>query len=136
VPKREPLMLAADALYVDDRELRRRINPRLGWDRFRAAVRLMEQQPSPSGYVFPRVKPLLGGRYWPAVLAWLDDYNGINEHEGSATEDGPETFNATPRKKTGIQAGAPRPTLLDRQAGGAQSDGLPGYVHRAAAQRR
>ncbi len=25
----------------------------------------------------PRVDPLMGGRYWPAVRAWLDQRNGL-----------------------------------------------------------
>jgi hypothetical protein len=34
------------ALFVDDRELHRRINPALGWEKFRAALREAERDPS------------------------------------------------------------------------------------------
>lgn len=124
-----------DSLFVDDRELRRRINPKLGWDRFRAAVRLFEQRRSPGGRDFPKFNALWGGRYWPAVVAYLDDDNGVSEHDAASTEDGPETFHATAREKTGVQARPPRPAVLDRQAGGAQSDGLPRQLHRVASRR-
>lgn len=124
-----------DSLFVDERELRRRINPKLGWDKFRATVRLAEKTRSPGGRDFPRFNPLWGGRYWPAVVAYLDDDNRVSEHDAGSTEDGAETFHATARQKTGLQAGAPSPAVLDRQAGGAQPHGVPGRVHRLAARR-
>ena len=123
------------ALFCDDRELRRRLNPRLGWDRFRAAIRALEQTKSAGGLAFPQVKELFGGRYWPAVVAYLDDDNGVGNHDGTATEDGPEHFHATARPKARVQEGPPRPAVLDRPPGDAQPDGLPGRVHRLAARR-
>jgi hypothetical protein len=80
------------ALFVDDDELRRRINPKMGRDRFRAVVRTAEQRG------FPKINPLWRGRYWPAVQEWLDSDNGIGKHDFlSHAEDGPENFNAPAR---------------------------------------
>lgn len=130
-----PATLAERALYIDDRELRRRINPKLGWDRFRAAVREAETRG------FPRIRALWGGRYWPAVKAWLDDDNGVNLNgfAGDA-QDGPEHFDAPAREKTGLQdrphaAERHAAALLDRPPGGARSDGVPGRLHSVATRR-
>jgi hypothetical protein len=80
------------ALFVDDDELRRRINPKMGRDRFRAAVRAAEQRG------FHKIHPLWSGRYWPAVQVWLDSDNGAGKNGfGSNAEDGPEDFNAPAR---------------------------------------
>jgi hypothetical protein len=80
------------ALFVDDEEMRRRINPKMGWDRFRAAVRAAEQRG------FPKAHPLWRGRYWPAVQEWLDTDNGAAKNGFSSnTEDGAEDFNAPTR---------------------------------------
>jgi hypothetical protein len=118
------------SLYIDDRELRRRINPTLGWDRFRAAVRKAEATPSRhSGLVFPKVSALWGGRYWPAAKAWFDDENGVHEHGHiESAEDGVEDFDATAGRKTRIQARAAPAAVLDRPPGRARPDGLSGNV--------
>jgi hypothetical protein len=82
---------SASALFVDDDELRRRINPKMGRDRFHAAVRAAEQRG------FPKKHPLWSGRYWPAVQEWLDSDNGLAKNGFTSNgEDGPENFNATP----------------------------------------
>jgi hypothetical protein len=127
-----------EAFFVNDRELRRRINPKLGWDRFRAALRKAEASPSRGrGLVFPKVSPLWGGRYLPAVKAWFDDENGVHEHggAGSGAEDGLEDFNATARKPARVQTRPPRTAVLDSAPGGARSDGLSGNVRAIAARR-
>jgi hypothetical protein len=78
-------------LFVDDEELRRRINPKIGRDRFRSALRTLEAK-YPD---FPKIHALFRGRYWPAVKAWLDGKNGVRENERIApSQDGPETFDA------------------------------------------
>jgi hypothetical protein len=80
------------ALFVDDDELRRRINPNIGRDRFRAAVRAAEQRG------FPKIHPLWRGRYWPAVQMWLDSEIGAGKNGFDFNaEDGPENFNAPAR---------------------------------------
>lgn len=116
------------ALYIDDRELRRRIAPHLGWERFTAAIRELERRG------FPTVNALWRGRYWPAVSAWLDSDEGMGTNAPDAiAQDGPEDFNATPREKTRIQARAQRPALLDSETGGSRADGLSGSLYRLAA---
>jgi hypothetical protein len=78
-------------LFVDDEELRRRINPKIGQDRFRSALRALEAR-YPD---FPKIHALFRGRYWPAVKAWLDGKNGVCENDRIASDqDGPETFDA------------------------------------------
>ena len=127
-----------EALFVSDRELRRRINPRLGWDRFLAAVRLAEKTKSPNGRIFPKIHELWGGRYWPSVVAYLDDTIGVRKDaaDNTSTPDEPEDFDATTREKAGLQAQRPqRPQVLVRQTGDAQHDGLSRPVHRIAHRR-
>nr|WP_170300703.1 hypothetical protein [Rhodoplanes serenus] len=36
----------------------------------------------------PRVHPLMGGRYWPAVLAWWNRYYGLSSIEASQPDGG------------------------------------------------
>ncbi len=83
-----PTIKPDDALFVQDRELHRRINPQLGWDRFRAALRNAELQG------FPKVHRTWGGRYVPAVKAWFDKHVGSGASSAVAedVEDGPEDF--------------------------------------------
>lgn len=38
----------------------------------------------------PRISPLTGARYWPAVKAWLDRYNGVGNMEAPLQPDGIE----------------------------------------------
>lgn len=120
------------ALFVDDRELHRRINPALSFEKFRAALSAAERDPS-----FPKVKALWGGRYWPAAKAWFDKDNGVesNGEIQSQAEDGPENFDAAPRKAPRLQARTARSAVLDREPGRAQRDGLPRLVHSAATRR-
>lgn len=127
---------ASDAsLFVDDVELRRRINPRVGLKRFRAAVRQAELRG------FPQVKALWGGRYWPAVVKWLDKDNGVHNDEvvGDA-EDGEETFGASEQRHTGAQAGSRPPgrhaaVVLDGAPGRAGHPRISGQVRGLASGR-
>lgn len=83
-----PLGIDSDsgALFVRDRDLHRRINPKLGWERFRAAVRNAEN------HGFPRVHRVWGGRYWPAVKAWFHKETWADNGVGADAQDGPENF--------------------------------------------
>ena len=118
------------ALYIDDDELRRRINPKIGRDRFRATVKTAELRG------FPRIHPIWGGRYWPKVRAWLDKDNEVAKHEVIAgAQDGPENFDAPPRTRTRPQARPPQPALLDGPSGGARPHGLPRLLHPVASGR-
>jgi hypothetical protein len=76
-----------DPLFIDDNDLRERINPRLGRDRFRAVVKALEADG------FPTIHKLMGGRYWPAVVAFFDRNHGLR-NDGSIDQDGPEHFDA------------------------------------------
>jgi hypothetical protein len=83
-------------LFVDDDELHMLINPKMPKDRFRAALKALEDRHSD----FPRIHALFRGRYWPAVRAWFDDENGIGKNGRSITaQDGPETFDAPARRQ-------------------------------------
>lgn len=42
----------------------------------------------------PRVDPVFGGRYWPAVRAWLDRRAGIGSGTVPAAPDGEENWEA------------------------------------------
>src|SRR6185437_11664778 len=115
-------------LFITDDELHSRVAPHLGRDRFRAALRSCEN----SDPLFPRLSPLWRGRYWPAVRAWFDNDQGVRGNAVVATaQDGPETFDAAPRKSTGPQrrplpAGAGQtPALLVREERRAGHNGLP-----------
>jgi len=85
----------AHALFVTDDELRRRVNPKIGRDRFRAIVKQLE------GRGFPKKHAVFGGRYWPKVLRWLDQDSGIAAPGLPAhdVEDGPENFDNAPRRR-------------------------------------
>jgi hypothetical protein len=130
---------ATAALFLQDRELRQRINPKLGWDRFQAAIRYAES------LGFPKIHRLWGGRYWPAVKEWLDKHAGGGAAVAEEVEDGPENFGRDEYASTGQRTRSqarPRPqgrndsVLLDGAPGRTQSDGLPRLVHPAAAGRR
>src|SRR5712671_6936580 len=83
-------------LFVDDEELHRRINPKMPKDRFRSALRAIEEKHQD----FPRIHALFRGRYWPAVRAWLDDDQGVlNNGRSSSAQDGPETFDAPTQRQ-------------------------------------
>lgn len=119
-------------LYVSWDELHREISPRLGRDRFRALIKLKQKMAG-----FPPFREEWGGFYRPAVKAWLDSDNGVGadkvaSHVDHEQEDGPETFDAAPRKKTGLQDRPSRPAVLDREAGRARPHGLPRHLRSVA----
>ncbi len=39
---------------------------------------------------FPKINPLMGGRYWPAVKLWFDRQNGVATVTDAPTITGPE----------------------------------------------
>lgn len=125
----DPTPPAADGLplFVDDEALRARLSPRMGRNRFRAALRAAELRG------FPRIRADWGGRYWPAVKCWLDEDNGV-ENNGivAGAEDGREHFDVAPKRKARLQDRSSRPALLDREPDHPRSDGVSGQVHRLA----
>jgi hypothetical protein len=127
------------ALFVQDRELHRRLCPSLSGPRFRALLKVWE------GDGFPRISSLTGGRYWRAVVAWLDSHYGAHENLlAEEAQDGPEDFgsgeNATTRESSRPQArprpqGRHDPGVLDGTASRPKSNGLPRLVDPAPARR-
>jgi hypothetical protein len=119
-------------LYVGWDELQRRVAPRLGRYRFRALIKGKIDRGG-----FPPFREEWGGWYWPNVRQWLDSDNEVGT-DGFVeyAEDGPENFNAAPKRQARVQAGPPGAAVLDRKAGQARSDGISGSVHRLAAGRR
>ena len=114
-------------LFVTDDELHQLLSPRMGRDRFRAALRVAEA----SG--FPPVSRIWGGRYWPKVRAWLDNANRLNEHDTAPiAQDGQENFDAQPRRHTGTKAKPQRAALLDGAPGGERPSGVPRSFHTVA----
>jgi len=111
-------------LFLDDEALRRWLVPKMGKDRFRAAIHACERDPT-----FPRKHPLWGGRYRRAVLAWLDKDNGVvNDAVSGAAQDGPVNFDAPAKSMSRIEMaphGRREATLLGRKAGGARSERVP-----------
>lgn len=88
-PLRRPrIQTRRPALFVNDDELRNRINPNIGRDRFRSAIRAIETRHRD----FPRIDSLFRGRYWPAVQAWLDRHNGLDQAGAMDGQDGEETW--------------------------------------------
>jgi hypothetical protein len=85
----------AAARFVDDHELRRRLAPTMGWDRFRALIRELESEG------FPAINRRWGLRDWKKVESWLDDPDRNRTHAGieAEPEDGPETFDAAPQRR-------------------------------------
>lgn len=118
-------------LYVGWDELLELVSPRLGRDRFRA---LIKRKQASAG--FPPFDEEFAGFYWPKVSRWLDSYNHVGadkavehvDHE----QDGPETFDAAPRKKTRLQDRTARPAVLDRQPGHARPHGVSRHLHSVA----
>jgi hypothetical protein len=120
----------AESLFIDDEELRRRINPKIGRDRFRALIKAAEIEG------FPRIRPSWGGRYWPKVRQWLDNDNQVHNHaDAGDAQDGPEDFDATSRASTRPQARPPQPALLDGEAGRPRPARLSGPLRSVAAGR-
>lgn len=40
----------------------------------------------------PRIDPVFGRRYWPAVRAWFDSRHGLTDHKVPAATDGDERW--------------------------------------------
>jgi hypothetical protein len=120
-------------LYVGWAELQRRVAPKVGRDRFRA---LIKEKMARAG--FPPFDDEWEGWYWPKVRKWLDSRNevatdgAVADVQFSEALDGPETFDAAPRKKTRLQDRPAQPAVLVRQAGVPRSDGVSRHLHSVA----
>jgi hypothetical protein len=71
-------------LFPGEAEIARRLSQTP--DDWRAKAAVLERDG------FPRVDPLMGGRYWPAVLAWWNRRYGLSTIEASQP-DGEENLN-------------------------------------------
>jgi hypothetical protein len=124
----------SSAHFVTIEELRRRISPKMGLDRFRATIKEAEERG------FPRKSAIWGGWYWPKVKHWLDKDNEVENHEVDASaQDGREDFGAADapsRKKTRPQARAPQSPVLVREPGHSRSEGVPRHLHPVATGRQ
>lgn len=121
--------LVSRAEYVDDRELRNRINPKMGWDAFRARLKLLRDTTD-----FPKVNPRWNGTNWRAVERWIAKDEGLDNDAGapSGIPDGKENFDAAPRKNARSQAKPPGDAILDRSKLPAGHDGLSRRLHSVA----
>lgn len=117
-------------IYVGWDELHALVSPSMGRDAFRA---LIKRKIDTAG--FPPFREEYKGFYWPKVRVWLDSDNDLGAENGATithAEDGPENFDAPARKKARVQARPARPAVLDRQTGGARSDGVSRHLHSVA----
>ncbi len=73
------------SLYPDEVELARRI---LG----KKAKQWASIAPTLEREGLPRIDPLMGGRYLPAVLAFLDQRHGLRKDQVPASADGEESW--------------------------------------------
>ena len=95
VPRNSPLQVRETAsrqrnvrdqgLVPSEQEIARRLSQELGTWRATAAV--LER------HGLPRIDPIMGGRYWPAVFAWWNRRYGLATMEASPP-DGEEDLNA------------------------------------------
>jgi hypothetical protein len=72
-------------LFPSEREIARRLSQE--FQSWQALAVILER------HGFPRIDPLMGGRYWPAVLAWWNRRYGLGNVEVSQP-DGEENLNA------------------------------------------
>ena len=121
------------SLYCDDRELHRRLAPHMGWDAFKAAIKVAEERDG-----FPGISSRWRGRNWAKVQKWIANDEGMSGNASlTSAQDGPENFNdAPPRIKARIQDRPQRSPLLDRQPGHARPDGISRSLHPVAGGRR
>lgn len=72
-------------LYVTDDECARRVMGEGKTSDWKAASKVLER------HGLPPVDPMFGGRYWPAVRAFLDARHGLR-NVGDLTTDGGEVW--------------------------------------------
>jgi len=90
---RRPAVNHDDGLFPREAEIARRLNQSPG--EWRAKAQILEREG------LPRIDPLMGGRFWPAVRAfWFRRY-GLAQVDVSGP-DGEENLDA-------LRAGRPRP---------------------------
>lgn len=80
-----PIWRRPCSLYPDEEELARRV---LG----RRASQWSNIAPSLEREGLPRIDPLTGGRYWPAVRAFFERRHGLRKDHVPASADGAESW--------------------------------------------
>jgi hypothetical protein len=95
--RRTRLTIDTIPLYADEEEIGEAV---LGFERrkeFRGLAILLERQG------LPKISPLLGGRYVPAVKHFFDSYNGLSDNVAPVREKGVEgEWISGRQKKAGI----------------------------------
>lgn len=87
-----PIRLDDLALYATDDEIAVAVCGKNA-DQWPSIVPVLERQG------LPKIDPLIGGRYVPAVKAWFDAQNGLGDRPGPA--DGEEEWERWGRKRRG-----------------------------------
>jgi hypothetical protein len=126
---------SARPLYLRDDELHALVNPHIGRAAFIKRIGVLEADG------FPKVDPLFGGRYWPAVVDFFDRRAGRGKI-GPLAIDGAETWGEAGHGEAGRDAGAGaatargrRSALLERRQPVDPGGGLPREVDRFTARR-
>lgn len=83
-------------LFPSDEEIAHRL---FGNDETRIKQFLASLPIEEARHGFPKKSVAYGGRYWPAVKAYLDRRMGLRQDLPVAAEDGQENWNETPRKR-------------------------------------
>ena len=94
----DPSRLAV-AKFVDDEELRLRINPKMSRERFALAVKAAQKMG------FPQISPQWCGRNWSACDRWLDKHAGGLNDGHQFVDDGEECFDAPKGHRPGFKLG-------------------------------
>jgi hypothetical protein len=92
---------ADSALYLSDQEIGRLVMGERARE-WPAIAAVLER----NGLI--RVDPLFGGRYFPAVRAFLDRYNGLMQHAPTPHPQQQENWHETPRPSTRTEKGQAR----------------------------
>lgn len=74
------------ALYLPEKAIAQRVlgsNAAARWD---SLAIVLEREG------LPKIDPLMGGRYWPAVRAFLDNRHGLSNAHIPSTSDGAENW--------------------------------------------
>lgn len=79
-------------LYLPDNEIAALVIGKARAKEWPGIVAALERQG------FPPTNPLFGGRYWPAVRLWLDQFNGVSESRAAPQTDGVEDMSRWKRQ--------------------------------------
>jgi hypothetical protein len=83
---------AEPPLFLKDTEIARLLTKDMTVDEWKAKAVILEREG------LPKVDPIMGGRFWPAVRSFFERQYGINTPHLTAP-DGPEDFSAWNRTR-------------------------------------